>query len=90
MYREINRKKILEAHKARKKNAFKSLMEKIDKNIILTEWLLKKYDWDLFMIVFMSADHAGHGFWEDKGEVRKVYEKLDKAVGKLFALAGRK
>jgi len=49
---------------------------------------MKKEDWDFFMVVFMEADHAGHGFWRYQAKVRKIYEKLDEAVGKLFDLAG--
>ena len=67
---------------------FRHMLKAIDKNVELASSLMKKEDWDFFMVVFMEADHAGHGFWRYQAKVRRIYEKLDEAVGKLFELAG--
>ncbi|MFA5146334.1 MAG: alkaline phosphatase family protein [Candidatus Omnitrophota bacterium] len=67
---------------------FRELTEGVDRNIRLCRQLMAEEEWDLFVAVFMSADHAGHSFWGDKGKVHKVYEKLDEAVGMLFRFAG--
>ncbi len=68
--------------------SFVLIKNEIDKNIELATWVMKEKPWDFFMVVFMSADHAGHTFWKDQPKVRRIYEKLDAAVGKLFELAG--
>ncbi len=94
--REETRKKRRRASKAkqrkmareRKEKAFKHMCEEIDKNIELARWLMKRQEWDFFMMVFMSADHAGHSFWSDQARVKKIYAKLDAAVGELCELAG--
>jgi len=80
--RAVKPRKIL---KQKVKRAFRHIVETIERNTALTQWLMSKEDWDFFMIVFMSADHAGHTFWADQKKIRKVYEELDKAVGKLIA-----
>ena len=68
--------------------AFQDIVKEIDKNIGLARQFMEKENWDFFMIVFMSADHAGHTFWRDQVKVKKIYEKLDEAVGTLFGVAG--
>jgi len=84
----INKKKLKAIVHDRIKASFREMCEEIDKNIKLASFLMKKEPWDFFMIVFMEADHAGHGFWHHQAKMRKIYEKLDEAVGKLFELAG--
>lgn len=70
------------------KESFNHMLKAVDKNVDLAASLMKKEDWDFFMVVFMEADHAGHGFWRYQTKVKKIYEKLDEAVGKLFEQAG--
>ncbi|UCC94705.1 MAG: alkaline phosphatase family protein, partial [Candidatus Omnitrophota bacterium] len=76
-------------HNAARDKIFKKIEKDISKGLILAKELLKKEDWDFFMVVFMAADNAGHGFWYNQTKVRIVYEKLDRAVGELFDLAGK-
>jgi len=87
--RKISKAERRKMSKERIEKAFKNMSEEIDKNVKLASELMKKKEWDFFMAVFMSADHAGHTFWKDQAKVRKIYEKLDEAVGKLFGLAGK-
>jgi len=86
--RRPSKEKLKKMSRERIEKAFKHMKEEIGKNVELAAQFMKKEDWDFFMIVFMSADHAGHTFWRDQEKVKKIYEKLDEAVGKLFALAG--
>ncbi|MGB2705437.1 MAG: alkaline phosphatase family protein [Candidatus Omnitrophota bacterium] len=86
--KKISKAKMKKMARERIEKAFKHMKEEIDKNMRLATGFMEKENWDFFMIVFMSADHAGHTFWRDQVKVRKIYEKLDEAVGKLFTLAG--
>lgn len=85
---KLTKAEIKKKSRERIEKAFKHMKEEVDKNIELTKWLMNKKDWDFFMIVFMSADHAGHTFWKYQSRVKKIYQKLDKAVGEIFKLAG--
>lgn len=86
--RKLSKKRLRKLARERLKKAFNSMEEEIEKNLKLCEWLMREKPWDFFMIVFMSADHAGHTFWGDQVKVKKIYERLDKAVGELFEMAG--
>ncbi|MFH1381238.1 MAG: alkaline phosphatase family protein [Candidatus Omnitrophota bacterium] len=85
---KLSKAKTEKLKRERIEKSFAHMKEEIDKNIELATWFMKEKPWDFFMMVFMSADHAGHTFWKDQSKVRKIYEKLDIAVGKLFELAG--
>jgi predicted AlkP superfamily phosphohydrolase/phosphomutase len=62
--------------------------------------LLQREPWDFFMIVFGEADTASHHFWlfhdpdsprhrtGPRDAIRRIYERLDAAVGSLVATAG--
>lgn len=65
--------------------------------------LLRQEAWDLFMVVLTEADTASHHFWplEDKKSprhnaaitepehpVRRIYERLDEAVGRFCEIFG--
>lgn len=87
--KKISKAGLKKLRRERTKKAFKNMEGEIDKNLKLAEWFMKKESWDFFMMVFMSADHAGHTFWRDQAKVRKIYEKLDEALGRLFELADK-
>lgn len=86
--RKVSGRKRARMKREQIKKSFRHMLKAIDKNVELASSLMKKEDWDLFMVVFMEADHAGHGFWRCQARVRKIYEKLDNAVGRLFEAAG--
>ena len=86
--RKMSEKQVKKMMRERKRKTFENMKKDIEKNVELAAWLMKKEDWDFFMVVFMSADHAGHTFWGDKRKVKGIYRKLDWAVGKLFQMAG--
>lgn len=68
-----------------KKESFQNLLEGIDEKVKLIKYLNDNYPWDFFMAVFMESDQVGHGFWADQRKVKKVYRKLDKALGEVFS-----
>ena len=57
------------------KEAFlKYLYRVTEKRAKATEYLLDKYDWDFFMVVFVGPDRIQHRLWEDKDEIKKYYQ----------------
>ena len=80
--------------------AFERLLQGVaTKERIATE-MIEEEPWDFFMLVFGESDTVSHHFWlfHDKQSpryrpgfedaIRKVYERLDRAVGRLIAAAG--
>jgi len=65
-----------------------------------TKYLISKYDWDFFMVVFMGTDDIQHFFWKYMdpkhprydptkakvygGEILKYYQKIDECLGNLI------
>ncbi len=86
--KKVSKAQLKKMARERVEKAFSHMKEEIDKNVALVDWLLKKEEWDLCMVVFMSADHAGHTFWRYQGKVKKIYEKLDSAIGRLLKITG--
>ena len=84
----ISKARMRKIARLRTEEAFQNIVKEIDKNIELAKQFMEKEDWDFFMMAFMSADYAGHSFWQDQVKVKKIYEKLDEAVGTLFRIAG--
>lgn len=85
------------------KTAFRLLEETIADKTAIAANLLAEEPWDFFMVVFGEADTASHHFWPLEDEqsprrimdtvaltnpIRRVYERLDDAVGALVAAAG--
>lgn len=76
----------------------KAILEKRSKT---TQYLLKKYDWDLFITVFTETDRLQHFVWnyldpnrpeyasaELGQEVKGIYQTLDRIVGDLISEVG--
>ena len=71
------------------KEAFlKYLYRVTEKRVKATEYLLDKYDWDFFMVVFVGPDRIQHRLWEDKDEIEKYYQYIDKIIAKLLDKIG--
>jgi predicted AlkP superfamily phosphohydrolase/phosphomutase len=76
---------------------FAGLMETLDIRFRTSRYLMDRYDWDLFMIVFSETDAIQHAFWKfidpmhPKYEERmarqygqgilRVYQKIDQFLG---------
>ena len=83
------------------RQAGESLLQTAEYKGNVAEWLLKKDDWDLFMVHFGEVDAASHHFWRfyDKDSPRRlgneendltnvipnIYAKIDEQVGKLIS-----
>lgn len=53
-------------------------------------YLLKKYPWDCFTLVFNPIDHVQHIFWNTEGEEKEIifdaYRKFDECLGKFLSV----
>ena len=73
--------------------------------LIAAQYLMKEFEWDLFMVVFVALDRIQHQFWRyidsshiaydaEKAktmypQILKCYEQIDKAVNSLMKIAGK-
>jgi predicted AlkP superfamily phosphohydrolase/phosphomutase len=46
-------------------------------------WLMDKYDWDLFLVVYMATDGVVHKYPKQPEIIKKVYQFIDKALEQL-------
>lgn len=83
---------------------FQRLLDSIERKLAVTAQFLSRGDWDLFLAVFKESHCAGHQFWHLLDErhpqydaelatklgnpLKRVYQALDTAIGKLLALVG--
>jgi predicted AlkP superfamily phosphohydrolase/phosphomutase len=81
-----------------------ALCARIERRTRLCEWLLREQSWDLFAVYFGESDTASHHLWSlwDRESPRhpaghdtrahdglgRVYEALDRALGRLLDAAG--
>lgn len=84
--------------------AIKRLYQTIDKRAAYARYLMNKYPWDLFAVVFTAIDAAQHFFWKDMDPshpehdeegarlfgdtIFKVYQRMDEVIGTLIGEAG--
>lgn len=64
------------------------LERSVDRKCEASEWLLQRGGWDLFLTVFKESHCVGHLCWKAPGDdepIRRVYRKLDAAIGRLVA-----
>jgi predicted AlkP superfamily phosphohydrolase/phosphomutase len=66
--------------KAKYIQAIHTMIEKRKKAIF---YLLENWEWDVFVVLFRATDIISHGFWSNPREVLRVYEHIDKVIGKL-------
>jgi len=70
----------------KKSNAFlKDLIELTEIHGEVMEYLVKENEFDFFIGVFMSVDHAQHWLWYDKEKIERVYEKLDEEIERVIS-----
>ena len=91
--------------KSNKIKLLHEIREMIKKRLIVAKYLMKQFDWDLFMVVFIALDRIQHLFWKfldvnhieyREQEARLLYPHLfecyldiDKAIKSLLDLAGK-
>lgn len=84
--------------------ALEALLAMIDVRTRTAAYLMGRYPWDFFMVVFTASDKVQHHFWKFMdptrtdlsagererfgGAIFKVYEALDRSVGELMRAAG--
>jgi len=59
-----------------------------EKRAKATEYLLDKYNWDFFFVVFTGTDRIQHELWENKKEIKRYYQYIDKIIAKLLNKIG--
>ncbi|MDH5462528.1 MAG: alkaline phosphatase family protein [Candidatus Bathyarchaeota archaeon] len=82
-----------------------SIVELIRNRKKAAKYLMKEFDWDFFMVVFVGLDRLQHWYWNfidsshiahREKESRRIYTHIvnvyinvDKAIGELISTAGR-
>ena len=69
-------------------------VKSVEGRISVANYLMRKYEWDFFMLVFSETDRIQHYFWADmegnhpilKDAVFDVYKKVDEGISKLMDL----
>jgi predicted AlkP superfamily phosphohydrolase/phosphomutase len=85
-------------------DALDALLREIPRKTAIGEWLLEQERWDCFMLLFGESDTVSHHFWmfhdansprhpDNAPEslrlaIRRVYARLDEALGRLIEAAG--
>src|SRR5438309_1167924 len=82
--------------------ALARLLDGVARRTKLAAWLLARERWDALMVVFGESDTVAHHFWRFHdarsprhapgpfaSAIARVYEALDRAVGRLLAAAPR-
>ena len=72
---------------ANKKEDLEQIRRIARKRLMVAEHLLKKYEFDLFAIVFTSSDRIQHYYWGHK-EVEEYFKDLDGIIDKLLKTIG--
>ena len=84
-YEKMNEDELLDVFK-------EHVFEQIDIHARAALYLMKKEEWDIFVIVFTSADRSQHHYWKfyqrNEGALSKVisqvYEKIDSCIGEIL------
>ncbi|MHA1665025.1 MAG: alkaline phosphatase family protein, partial [Candidatus Njordarchaeales archaeon] len=63
--------------------SIKSLVENIRAKVKVARWLMKNFDWDLFIIVFMETDQVMH-VHNDIRKALKIYQEVDNGISTLI------
>jgi predicted AlkP superfamily phosphohydrolase/phosphomutase len=78
-----------------------TLLQDVAQRERISRHLLEAETWDLSMVVFMATDEVQHSFWHClqapeadplsryRDVIRKVYARIDQAIGALVAAAAR-
>ncbi len=85
---------------ANKDEFLSKLEESIFKRTLSMKYLLKEYEWDLAVVVYVETDRVCHPFWKFmdnkhpahrvdgekyKKAILSIYQKIDKAIGELIS-----
>jgi len=67
---------------------FQKLLSMAQKRKDVSINLMKKFDWDFFMVLFIGTDTIQHHLWGDEERIFEYYEQIDKIVGELLQNTG--
>jgi predicted AlkP superfamily phosphohydrolase/phosphomutase len=76
------------------------MFEMLDNRFATTNYLMERYEWDFFMVVFIATDGAQHFYWKDmdpshphhdaktpepfKNAIHDVYVRIDKGINEIL------
>lgn len=63
--------------------SIQSLVMNIRARVRIAKWLMRNFDWDLFIIVFMETDQVLH-VHNDLGKALKIYQEVDDSISALI------
>jgi len=63
--------------------SMQNLVENIRARVRIAKWLMRNFDWDLFIIVFMETDHVMH-IHNDIRKALKIYQEVDNGISTLI------
>jgi predicted AlkP superfamily phosphohydrolase/phosphomutase len=76
------------------------MFEMIDNRFATTNYLMEKFEWDFFMVVFIATDGVQHFYWKDmdpahpyhdattperfRNAIRDVYMRVDRGINEIL------
>lgn len=57
----------------------------MEKRLEIAKFLMLKYEWDFFMVVFAGPDRMQHNFWHDKKSLLEHYKKIDITLNQILS-----
>jgi len=66
-----------------KEFSMQNLVENIRARVRIAKWLMRNFDWDLFIIVFMETDQVMH-VHNDIRKALRIYQEVDNGISTLI------
>lgn len=70
--------------KASDEALFLELCKLEEKRVEVALHLMKRYEWDFFMIMIIGTDTIQHMLWNNKDLIFRYYEKMDELISKII------
>jgi len=67
-----------------KDNLIRNVYRITEKHYRVANYLLKKCDWNFFMVVFVGTDRLQHKIWQDKHAILAYYARIDQVISDLI------
>lgn len=63
---------------------FSELCKLEEKRVEVALYLMKKYDWNFFMIMIIGTDTIQHELWSNRELIFQYYQKIDELIDKII------
>ena len=57
----------------------------IDKRHKAVQYLMKKWEWELFAVLFRATDIVSHHLWNSQKDVLSIYQHCDRVIGEIIS-----